>query len=200
MHFDLPKLPYSKEELEPHISAETIEYHYGKHHAKYVNTLNELIKDTEFETMPLAEIIKKAEGAVFNNAAQTFNHDFYWKCLTPGKTELSKELTEALEQSFGSLDTFRERFSAQAASLFGSGWTWLVINGEGKLEIKNGSNADTPVRWGDNPLLTCDVWEHAYYIDYRNARPDYIAGFWNVVNWHFVSENYRYKCPVNPEC
>lgn len=200
MHFKLPTLPYPIDALEPHISAETLEYHHGKHHAKYVNTLNELIEGTPFADKPLADIIKTAEGPIFNNAAQTFNHDFYWKCLTPEKTEPSPELKTAIDKSFGSMDAFVEAFSKSAATLFGSGWTWLVIDDKGNLSIKNGTNADTPVRWGDNPLLTCDVWEHAYYIDHRNARPKYIENFWKLVDWHFVSENYRYKCPVNPAC
>jgi Fe-Mn family superoxide dismutase len=200
MHFKLPSLPFSPDALAPHISAETLEYHHGKHHAKYVQTLNDLIEGSAYEKMPLAEIIKKSEGPLYNNAAQTFNHDFYWKCLTPDTTHPSAELKAEIEKSFGSLEAFVAEFSKQAAGLFGSGWTWLVINSAGKLEIKNATNADNPVKWGDNPLLTCDAWEHAYYIDYRNARPGYIEGFWKVVNWHFVSENYRYKCPVNPEC
>ncbi len=194
MNFKLPTRPYPKDALAPHISAETLEYHHGKHHAKYVNTLNELIEDTQFADKPLEDIIKTSEGPIFNNAAQTFNHDFYWKCLTPEKTEPSTELKSAIEKCFGSMDKFIEEFSKSAATLFGSGWTWLVIDEKGDLSIKNGNNADTPLRWGEDPLLTCDVWEHAYYIDHRNARPKYIEGFFELVNWHFVSENYRHKC------
>jgi Fe-Mn family superoxide dismutase len=187
----LPELPYSKDALEPHISAETLEYHYGKHHASYVNKLNKLITDTEFETASLEEIICKATDDLFNNAAQVWNHSFYWNCLSPkGGGEPDTTLAEAIDAAFGSFATFKEQFSKAAGSNFGSGWTWLVTNANGALEIINTSNAGNPMTDGLHPLLTCDVWEHAYYIDYRNARPEYIEAFWNLVNWEFVARGF----------
>jgi Fe-Mn family superoxide dismutase len=201
MHLSLPTLPFEKNALEPYISAETIEYHHGKHHAAYVNKYNELIKGTDYDGMPLLEVIRKASGPVFNNGAQAFNHDFYWKCLSPEKTEPFEELKQAIDEAFGSMEQFKEAFTQSAVTLFGSGWTWLIIDTDGKLAIENGSNAETPVRTeGKHPLLTCDVWEHAYYIDTRNARPEYVKNFWNLVNWHFVSENYKQKCMVSKSC
>jgi Fe-Mn family superoxide dismutase len=201
MQLSLPTLPFAKNALEPHISEETLEYHHGKHHAAYVNKYNDLIKGTEYEEMPLLEVIRTATGPIFNNGAQAFNHDFYWKCLSPEKTAPSQELSEAINEAFGSFEAFMEKFSQSAVTLFGSGWTWLIIDTDGKLAIENGSNAETPVRMeGKHPLLTCDVWEHAYYIDTRNARPEYVKNFWNVVNWHFVSENYKQKCMVSKAC
>lgn len=192
MKHKLPPLPFEKTALEPYISAETLEYHYGKHHAKYVSNLNELIPGTQFEDMSLEEIIKRADGKIFNNAAQVWNHTFYWECIAPGGSdEPREELAEAIEDSFGSLKKFKEKFTDSAAALFGSGWTWLVKKPDGSLEIINASNAGTPISEEINvPLLTCDVWEHAYYIDYRNARPKYLDAFWNLVNWNFVSEQY----------
>ncbi len=201
MPLSLPSLPFAKNALEPYISEETLTYHHGKHHASYVNNYNDLIKGTEYEEMPLLEVIRTVSGPVFNNGAQAFNHDFYWKCLTPEKTTPSADLLQAINDTFGSLDTFQEMFSDSAVSLFGSGWVWLIIDTDGKLAIENGSNADTPIRTeGKHPLLTCDVWEHAYYIDCRNARPEYVENFWNLVNWHFVSENYKQKCHVSKAC
>lgn len=191
MSFQLPELPYSKDALQPHISAETLEYHYGKHHQAYVNKLNDGVTGTEFAEMSLEEIIKKAEGGIFNNAAQTWNHTFYWNSLSPdGGGEPTGDLAQAINDSFGSFSDFKEKFSAAAAGQFGSGWAWLVQNTDGKLEITSTSNADTPIKSeGVTPLLTCDVWEHAYYIDYRNARPKYIESFWHLVNWDFVEKN-----------
>jgi len=188
---ELPKLPYAENALEPHISAETIQYHYGKHHATYVDKLNGLIPDTEFESSTLEEIIMKAGGGIFNNAAQVWNHSFYWNCLNPnGGGTPSGDLADAINKTFGSFDVFKEEFSNSAANNFGSGWTWLVKNADGGIEILNTSNAANPMTDGKQPLLTCDVWEHAYYIDYRNARPKYVEAFWNLVNWEFVSQNF----------
>jgi Fe-Mn family superoxide dismutase len=192
MTHELPQLPYAQNALEPHISAETLEYHHGKHHAKYVATLNELIAGTEFADLPLEEIVRRAEGKLFNNAAQAWNHAFYWNCLSPeGGGEPLDLFVAALKRQFNSVGEFKEQFNSQAASLFGSGWTWLVKLDDGTLAIENGGNAATPLaEEGKTPLLTCDVWEHAYYIDYRNARPKYLEAFWNVVNWEFVSQQY----------
>ena len=195
MAFELPALPYDKKALEPTISAETLEYHHGKHHQTYVTNLNNLIAGTPNESKSLGEIIRTAEGGLFNNAAQVFNHTFYWHCLSPKKSEPSAELKAAIESAFGSIDAFKEQFSKAAIGQFGSGWAWLVRDRGGKLAIEATGNADTPVRHGRTPLLTCDVWEHAYYIDYRNARPKYVESFWGLVNWAFVSENYA-KAPV----
>ena len=186
----LPELPYAKDALEPHISAETLEYHHGKHHNTYVTNLNNLIPGTEFEDMALEDIIMKSSGGVFNNAAQVWNHTFYWNCLSPnGGGAPSGELGAAIDTAFGSFDAFKEAFSKSAATNFGSGWTWLVKDGSGKLEIVNTSNAANPMTDGKTPILTCDVWEHAYYIDYRNARPKYVEAFWNLVNWDFAASN-----------
>lgn len=190
MEHKLPQLPFAKDALEPVISAETIDYHYGKHHQAYVNNLNKLIAGTEFEDMSLEEIIKKSSGGIFNNAAQVFNHTFYWNCLSPDcGGEPVGALAEAIEQAFGSFDAFKEKFSATSATTFGSGWAWLVKDADGKLQIVSTSNAGTPLTQDQKPLLTCDVWEHAYYIDYRNARPSYIEKFWDLVNWDFVASN-----------
>ncbi len=184
MSFTLPPLPYEKNALEPEISAETIEYHYGKHHQAYVNNLNNLIPGTEFEKMSLEEIIKKSSGGVFNNAAQVWNHTFYWNCLSPnGGGEPTGELADLINKHFGSFVAFKEKFSDAAVKTFGSGWAWLVQNKDGSLEIISTSNAGTPMTNGQTALLTCDVWEHAYYIDYRNARPKYVEAFWSLVNW-----------------
>ena len=191
MH-ELPKLPYSLDALQPIISKETLEFHYGKHHKTYINNLNKLIIGTEFEQMSLEEIIKQSSGGIFNNAAQVWNHSFYWHCLSPNKTEASQKLATAINQSFSSFDEFKQKFTAATISNFGSGWTWLVKDRDSeKLSIMSTSNADTPVR--DNtfqPLLTIDVWEHAYYIDYRNDRAKYINNFYNIINWKFVSDNF----------
>ncbi len=191
MQHELPPLPYEKNALEPHISAETLEYHYGKHHQTYVTNLNKLVVGTEFENMALEEIVKKASGGIFNNAAQVWNHTFYWNCLSPsGGGAPSGALADAINQAFGSFDAFKEKFGTSAATNFGSGWTWLVKSADGGVEIVNTSNAATPLADGKTALLTCDVWEHAYYIDYRNARPKYVEAFWNLVNWDFVSGNF----------
>jgi Fe-Mn family superoxide dismutase len=190
MEHKLPDLPYSNDALEPVISKETIEYHYGKHHQTYVTNLNKLIVGTEFENLPLEEIIKKSSGGIFNNAAQVFNHTFYWNCLAPqAGGEPTGKLAEAINEAFGSFAQFKEKFSATAVGTFGSGWAWLVKNAAGKLEIISTSNAGTPMTEGKTALLTCDVWEHAYYIDYRNARAGYVDKFWNLVNWDFVASN-----------
>ena len=177
--------------LQPHISRETLEYHYGKHHQAYIDKLNELIQGTEFESAGLEDIVRKSSGAIFNNAAQVWNHSFYWNCLSPkGGGAASGGLGDAIEKQWGSLAVFQEAFSKAAASNFGSGWTWLVKKVDASLYIANTRNADNPISSTDRPLMTCDVWEHAYYIDYRNARPKYIDAFWRVVNWDFVAKNY----------
>ena len=190
MTHQLPELPYAMNALEPHISAETLEFHYGKHHATYVANLNKLIPGTEFEKSTLEEIIKKASGGIFNNAAQVWNHTFYWNCLSPnGGGEPSGALGTAINSAFGSFDAFKQKFTDSAVTNFGSGWTWLVKNSDGALEIVNTSNAGCPLTENKKPVMTCDVWEHAYYIDYRNARPKYLEHFWDLVNWEFVSGN-----------
>lgn len=190
MAFELPALPYEKNALEPYISAETLEYHYGKHHNAYVTNLNNLIKGTEFEGKSLEEIIKTSSAGVFNNAAQVWNHTFYWHCLAPkAGGEPTGAVAQAINDSFGSFAEFKEQFSDAAVKNFGSGWTWLVKKADGKLAIVNTSNAATPLTTEDKPLLTVDVWEHAYYIDYRNARPKYLENFWALVNWDFVAKN-----------
>jgi len=191
MAFELPPLPYAQNALEPTISAETLEYHYGKHHQTYVNNLNNLVPGTEFEGLSLEEIITKASGGIFNNAAQVWNHTFYWNCMTPdAKGRPSGELAADIDKTFGSFDQFKEDFSKSAATNFGSGWTWLVKKKDGSIAIVNTSNAGCPLTEGQTPLLTVDVWEHAYYIDYRNARPKYLEAFWGLVNWDFVEANY----------
>lgn len=186
----LPKLPYTMDALQPHISKETLEYHYGKHHQAYVNKLNELIANTEQENASLEEIIKNSSGPLFNNAAQVWNHTFYWNGLKPnGGGAPSGELSEAIDTKWGSFDEFKQAFTNSGIGNFGSGWTWLVKKTDGSLDIVNTANAGTPITGSDKPLLTCDVWEHAYYVDYRNARPGYIESFWNLVNWDFVAQN-----------
>jgi Fe-Mn family superoxide dismutase len=189
MPHQLPPLPFAQDALAPHISAETLEYHYGKHHQAYVTKLNGMLPGTPFENASLEEIIKKADGGVFNNGAQVFNHTFYWNGLKPGGGGAPDgAVAEAIAGAFGSFDEFKEKFTQSAAGLFGSGWTWLVKD-HGKLVIVNLSNAGNPIRDGQTPLLTCDVWEHAYYVDYRNARPKYLEAFWNLINWDFVAGN-----------
>ncbi|QFU01674.1 Superoxide dismutase [Fe] [Halomonas sp. THAF5a] len=191
MAFELPALPYDKNALEPHISAETLEYHYGKHHQTYVNKLNELTEGTAEADKSLEEIIQSSSGGLFNQAAQVWNHTFYWHCLSPnGGGEPTGALAEAINAKFGSFEKFKETFNAQAAANFGSGWTWLIKTDDGGVDIVNTSNADTPIAHGQTPLLTIDVWEHAYYIDYRNARPKYLENVWNVLNWDFVAQNF----------
>lgn len=188
MAIELPALPYAKDALQPHISAETIEFHYGKHHQAYVTNLNNLIKGTEFEEAELETIVKKSAGGMFNNAAQVWNHTFYWNCLSPnGGGEPSGKLLEAINAAFGSFAAFKEQFSQTAITTFGSGWAWLVQRPDGSLGLVSTPNAATPLTGSDTPLLTCDVWEHAYYVDYRNARPKYVEAFWNLVNWDFVA-------------
>lgn len=188
MAFELPKLPYAREELQPYISAKTIDYHYGKHHQAYVNNLNNLIVGTPYENATLEEIIRKADGGIFNNAAQVWNHTFYWEGLTPKKGDVNTQVLNKLNQEFGSFEAFKEKFSHAAATLFGSGWAWLSMDQNGKFVITQESNAGNPLRSGLKPVLTCDVWEHAYYIDRLNARPDYIKNFWEIVNWNKVLE------------
>ena len=191
MTHELPPLPYAMNALEPTISQETLEYHYGKHHQAYVTNLNNLIPGTEFEKASLEEIIRKASGGIFNNGAQVWNHTFYWNCLSPnGGGQPSGALAKAIDGAFGSFDEFKKKFSTSAATNFGSGWTWLVKNADGGLEIVNTSNAANPMTDGKTPLLTVDVWEHAYYIDYRNARPKYLEEIWNLINWDFVASNF----------
>jgi Fe-Mn family superoxide dismutase len=190
MEHQLPDLPYSMDALSPHISPETLEYHYGKHHNAYVTNLNKVIVGTEFADADLDTLVKTSSGAIFNNAAQHWNHSFYWKCLKPGGGgDPTGDLAAMINETFGSMDSFREQFTAAAATTFGSGWAWLVQDAEGALEIVSTSNAGNPMTSGHRPLLTCDVWEHAYYVDYRNARPKYIDAFWNLVNWDFVAKN-----------
>ncbi|MBS0055327.1 superoxide dismutase [Fe] [Yersinia sp. Marseille-Q3913] len=190
MSFELPALPYAQNALEPHISAETLEYHYGKHHNTYVINLNNLIKDTEFAGKTLEEIVKTSSGGLFNNAAQVWNHTFYWHCLSPnGGGEPTGKVADAINQSFGSFAEFKAQFTDAAVKNFGAGWTWLVKKADGTLAIVSTSNAATPLTTTDKPLLTVDVWEHAYYIDYRNARPKYLENFWALVNWSFVEKN-----------
>jgi Fe-Mn family superoxide dismutase len=190
MAYELPPLPYAQDALEPVLSKETLEYHYGKHHQTYVTNLNNLVKGTDFEGATLEDIILKSSGGLFNNAAQVWNHTFYWNCLCPGGAAPSGELADAINRAFGSMEEFQKQFSASAAGNFGSGWTWLVKNNAGDLEIVNTSNAANPMTEGKTPLLTIDVWEHAYYIDYRNARPKYLESIWGIVNWASVSANF----------
>mmetsp|Transcript_13485 Transcript_13485/g.19059 ORF Transcript_13485/g.19059 Transcript_13485/m.19059 type:complete len:232 (-) Transcript_13485:126-821(-) len=191
MAFELPPLPYDKNALEPYISAETLDFHHGKHHQTYVTKLNGLVPGTEFEDKSLEEIIKTSTGGVFNNAAQVWNHTFYWHCLAPnGGGQPTGAVADAIEANFGSFDEFKAKFTEAAVNNFGSGWTWLVKKSDGSLDIVNTSNAETPISSDDaTPLLTMDVWEHAYYIDYRNVRPDYAKAFWKLVNWDFVARN-----------
>ncbi|MCG9714680.1 superoxide dismutase [Fe] [Shewanella insulae] len=192
MAFELPALPYAKNALEPHISQETIEYHYGKHHNTYVVKLNGLVEGTELAEKSLEEIVKTSTGGIFNNAAQIWNHTFYWNCLAPNAGGAATgEIAAAIDAAFGSFDAFKAQFTDAAVNNFGSAWTWLVKKADGSLAIVNTSNAATPLTdEGVTPLLTVDVWEHAYYIDYRNVRPDYMAAFWNLVNWEFVNSNF----------
>ncbi|MGS2718428.1 superoxide dismutase [Eionea flava] len=194
MSFELPALPYDKSALEPHISAETLEYHYGKHHQTYVTKLNAAVDGTDLANKSLEEIIKTSEGGVFNNAAQIWNHTFYWHSLSPnGGGQPNGELADAIDKLWGSYEAFVTEFSEKAAGNFGSGWTWLVKTAEGGLEIVNTDDADCPLTTDNTPLLTCDVWEHAYYIDYRNARPAYVEAFFNLANWEFAANNYTNK-------
>ncbi len=191
MAFELPELPYGSNALAPAISVETIEFHYGKHHQAYVNNLNGLIPGTEYEPADLETIIKKADGAIFNNAAQVWNHTFYFESFSPDGIRVPEgTLAEEINKSFGSFDSFRDAFSKSASTLFGSGWAWLAAKDDGTLVIMQEANAGNPLRHGLKPLLTCDVWEHAYYIDYRNRRPDYINAFWEILDWKVISDRY----------
>lgn len=193
MEHVLPKLPFANDALAPNISAETIEYHYGKHHKTYVDNINRLIQGTEWADRSLEDIIKKAPpGGIFNNAAQVWNHTFYWNGLSPqGGGEARGETADALIKTFGTLKDFQDKFTNAAVTLFGSGWAWLVKNPDGSLAIESTSNAGNPLRDGKKPLLVCDVWEHAYYIDYRNARAKYLESFWKIVSWDFVAANLK---------
>ena len=191
MAFELPQLSYAKDALEPYISEKTLEYHYGKHHQAYVNNVNNLVQGTEFENATLEEIIMKAQGGIFNNGAQVWNHTFYFMQFNPeGCDEPKDELKAAVESKFGSVEKFKEEFSKAAATLFGSGWAWLVVDDAGELSIVQTSNAGNPMTDGKKPLMTCDVWEHAYYIDKKNARPKYIEDFWKILDWKVVSERF----------
>jgi Fe-Mn family superoxide dismutase len=193
MAFELPKLPYATDALKPHMSAETLEFHHGKHHAAYVNKLNELIKGSPNEEKPLEEIIKSAgQGGLFNNAAQHYNHSFFWKCLAPKAGGQPRgPIADAIKQSFGGFEEFKKKFSDAAITHFGSGWAWLLRKSDGSLVIEAMHDAQNPLTHGAKPILTCDVWEHAYYIDYRNARPRYVEAFWNLVNWEFANQNLK---------
>lgn len=189
MALTLPELPYARDALEPHMSRETLDFHYGKHHNTYVDKANGLLAGTPDENKSLEELIKTSSGGLFNNVAQIWNHTFFWNCLTPGGSAPNAQVSEALNGAFGSLDGFKEKFTASAINNFGSGWTWLVKNADGSLEIVNTSNAGNPLTNGQTPLLTVDVWEHAYYIDHRNARPKFLESFWALANWDFVAKN-----------
>jgi superoxide dismutase, Fe-Mn family len=184
----LPPLPYPRSALEPYMSRETLDYHYGKHHQAYVDKVNKLIAGTEFEDASLEELVAESAGEIFNNAAQVWNHTFFWNCLSPRRQSLGKELTQALDR-LGGFESFQKQFEKTAGALFGSGWTWLVKDTRGALKIVTTANANTPVRDGQIALLTCDMWEHAYYIDHRNDRAAYLTNFWPLVNWEFVSAN-----------
>ncbi len=191
MAIELPVLPYTMDALEPFITKRTMEFHYGKHHQAYVTNINKLVVGTEFENATLDDIIKKASGGIFNNGAQVWNHTFYWNCMKPkGGGEPGGELGVAIIKAFGSFEQFKEKFSSSAATLFGAGWSWLVKKADGSLDIIQESNAGNPLRNGHTPLLTCDVWEHAYYLDYQNRRPDYVKTFWDYVDWDKVSKRY----------
>ena len=191
MNHHLPELPYEKDALKPFISEETLQYHYGKHHQGYVDKLNGLLPGSRFEDADLISMIKNAEGGIFNNAAQVWNHTFYFETFSAdGRREPAGELAEAINASFGSFEKFKEEFGASAAGLFGSGWAWLVKNNNGSLSIVQKANAENPLSDGLKPLLTCDVWEHAYYIDYRNKRPEYIKSFWEIIDWDIIASRY----------
>jgi Fe-Mn family superoxide dismutase len=190
MAFTLPELPYASDALAPHISAETLGFHHGKHHAKYVEVLNSLVEGTDNAGKSLEELVKTTSGKLFNQAAQVWNHTFYWHSLSPrGGGAPTGKIAAAIDEAFGSFDAFKEKFTAEAAGHFGSGWAWLVKDASGKLSIVGTHDAGNPMTQGLTPVLTCDVWEHAYYVDYRNARPNYIAAWWNLVNWDFANQN-----------
>ena len=192
MAIELPALPYARDALAPHISAETIDYHYGKHHQTYVTNLNNLIKGTEFENLDLLAIIKKSQGGMFNNAAQIWNHTFYWNGLSPkGGGEPKGAMADAINKAFGNFADFQKKFTDTTVNMFGSAWGWLVKKSDGSLDIVGTKDAGNPMTDKHKPLLTCDIWEHAYYIDYRNARPKYMESFWKLVNWDFVEKNLK---------
>ncbi len=191
MKFELPKLPYALDALEPHISKQTMEFHYGKHHQAYVDNLNKLIVGTPFENASLEEIVKQSDGAIFNNAAQVWNHSFFWTCMSPkGGGEPKGALAEAIKKQYGSFDEFKQKYTAACGSLFGSGWVWLVKNPDGSLDILQTKNGDNPLTHNQKALLGCDVWEHAYYLDKQNRRLDYVASFFNIIDWSFVEKQY----------
>lgn len=199
MKHELPPLPYAYDALVPHISRETLQYHHDKHHAAYVSKLNELLPGSGLEEASLEEVIRRASGPLFNHGAQAWNHDFYWKCLAPkGGGEPPRELAGQLARSFESVSAFKAAFTTAAETAFGSAWVWLVRRKDGSLAVQTTSNADNPLRTGDTPLLTCDVWEHAYYIDRRNVRPEYVKAFWNVINWDFVAKNLAATSATTP--
>jgi Fe-Mn family superoxide dismutase len=192
--YRLPDLPFATDALEPYISRETVETHYGEHHRAYVARLNELINGSSFEGMPLAEVVRQSSGPLFNTAAQAWNHSFYWCCLSPGvPTTPSRELARAIDAAFGSREAFANLFKTFAAAKFASGWTWLVRTADGGVAIRNSNNAENPLRWNQTALLACDVWEHAYYLDYRSERVKYVDAFWRLINWSFVSHNFAAK-------
>lgn len=192
MAFKLPELPYGRDALAPHISEETLDYHYGKHHKTYVDTLNKLTEGSEWDGKSLDEVVKGASGKLFNQAAQHWNHDFYWKCMSPnGGGKPSGDLARAIDTSFDDFDDFAEQFKQTAVATFGSGWAWLVKMDDGSVDIVSKQNAGNPLTDGQTPLLTCDVWEHAYYIDYRNARPKYVDAFFEIIDWNFVERNFN---------
>ena len=191
MSFTLPALPYAMDALEPNISKETLEYHYGKHHQAYVTNLNKLIESSPLKGSSLEELVMKADGGLYNNAAQVWNHTFYWNCLSPNGGEPTGAFADQLVRDFGSIEAFKEQFTTACATLFGSGWAFLVKDDSGSLKIVQEPNAGNPLRCDLKPVLTCDVWEHAYYVDYRNARPKYVETFWKLVNWDFAAENYQ---------
>ena len=191
MQHTLPPLPYAMDALQPHISKETLEFHYGKHHQAYVTNLNKLIPGTEFEKMALDDIVRKSQGPIFNNAAQIWNHTFFWHSMSPeGGGKPRGQVAKAIDAKFGSFDAFKDKFSAAAVAVFGSGWAWFVKHPDGSVGIETTSNANTPLTSDNKPLLTCDVWEHAYYIDFRNRRPDFVAAYWNVINWDYAEKNF----------
>ncbi len=192
MAIELPPLPWARDALAPHMSAETIDYHYGKHHQTYVTNTNNMIKGTELEDADLVTIVKKAQGGLFNNAAQVWNHNFFWNCLSPkGGNEPTGKLADAIKKAFGDFAKFKEEFSKLAIGTFGSGWGWLVQRADGSVGLVSTSNAQNPLTGTDTPLLTCDVWEHAYYIDYRNARPKFLEAYWNIVNFEFAASQMK---------
>ncbi len=192
MTFELPKLSYELNALEPHISKKTLEFHYGKHHQAYITNLNNLVKGTKFENASLEQIVREAEAGIYNNGAQVWNHSFYWESFSPkGGGEPTGDLNNAIIKSFGSFSEFKEKFTKAAATLFGSGWAWLIVKSDGSLDITQESNAGNPLKQNLKPILTCDVWEHAYYLDYQNKRPDYINSFWNIIDWNKVDKRLK---------